>query len=64
MHVRGRMQTGDTPYGGYAGTGKICIQVHHLRLLAPQHNDSVQCILVWPQICSISGLTEERSSSQ
>jgi len=24
MHVGGRMLTGDTPYGGKAGTGKTC----------------------------------------
>jgi hypothetical protein len=29
MHVRGRMQTGHTPQGGYTGIGRSCIQVHY-----------------------------------
>jgi hypothetical protein len=42
MHVRGRMQTGDTPYGGYAGTGKSCIHVHHFCLSAPRNSTAKQ----------------------
>jgi hypothetical protein len=42
MHVRGRRQTRDTSSGGYADTGKSCIQVHCFCLPAPQHDDSAQ----------------------